>query len=644
VLVASVLAGCLNRDRRSLETRDNRVYPPAPQTPRVVALGSLRTAAPPTPAQVQLALFLFGAEPPPPLSVVSPSGMTATPEGVLICDAARGTLWRWDEASGRLHEATRGARWEQPFEVAVGPDGALLVCDRRGIWRWDGSGPARRAVVAEAALRPGGILVLDDEIWVSDQSAHRIEVYDYATGELRRRLGQAGSGPGQFAFPRGLALLPDGHVCVVDLLNNRLQVIDREGHFVRQIGQSGDVVGTFGRPRAVAVGPDGTIFVTDAFHQRVQVFSSAGEPLLAFGDPGSGPGALLLPGGIAVTSQRPPTEMTQPLDTPPAYYVLVAEQIADPGIRVYAWLGTSSEVPSPSPVETGGQWHAKFPQSAAMNPHWHPQRCARCHESGPGQRPEPARVDGLCLSCHDGLQAPADPHPIGRQAVSDIAQTPADWPTAGGVIGCLTCHDIKRHCDPSARRPAVNPMLLRGYDPQRPLAYCATCHPSEEASRFSPHRQLDRAGKVREEACLFCHVRRPELPADGRRRFDPQLRTATSALCTNCHAPHWDLSPRGHVDRPVPEAIYQWMRLREIARHSAVSPDEAVQLARLSDRPPARLPLGDGRVTCYTCHNPHHDGLFPADSELGSLASNPLDRAGALRTDWIELCSECHWH
>jgi len=53
-------------------------------------------------------------------------------------------------------------------------------------------------------------------------------------------------------------------------------------------------------------------------------------------------------------------------------------------------------------------------------------------------------------------------------------------------------------------------------------------------------------------------------------------------------------------------------------------------------------PVGAPLVTCYTCHNPHYTGLFPEGSELGALATNPDDRRGALRTDWIELCSECH--
>jgi hypothetical protein len=642
VLVAACGPGCYQDNRVRLREPAERVYPPPPQIPRVLVLGTLAPPMPGPPMSVELALFLFGTEPALPPSIVCPSGLTAVDDVVFICDPSQGMVWRWDATDGQLRDATPGTHWDQPFAVEVAPDKALLICDRRGVWRWSGRGSVRPAFSESQTAAVADVLVVHDEVWLTNQALHRIDVYDYATGEYRRSIGRPGTALGEFAFPRGMARMPDGRVCVVDMLNNRVQVFDDQGRALHQIGQAGDVVGTLGRPRDVAVGPDGTVFVSDAFSQRIHVYSLAGDPLLAFGEPGSGSGALMLPHGIAVTTYRPPTTSGDAIGEQPAYYVLVAEQLADPGVRVYAWMGNAEAGPGLPPADEVARRPSKFPQSAAINPHWHPERCARCHESDGGRAIEPARVDGLCLSCHDGVQAPADPHPIGRRAVSEVAQTPPDWPTVNGVIGCLTCHDIRRHCDPQARRPAANPALLRHYDPQQPLAYCGQCHPSDRAGRFSPHRQRDDTGQPREEACLFCHTRTPDVPADGRRRFEPWLRTESSALCTNCHSPHWDLSPRGHVDRPVTPAIREWMIIRELSRTSDASWDDLVRAAQAPDRHPARLPLGNDQVTCYTCHNPHYAGLFPPDTELGALARNPADRASALRTDWIELCSECH--
>jgi nitrate/TMAO reductase-like tetraheme cytochrome c subunit len=200
-----------------------------------------------------------------------------------------------------------------------------------------------------------------------------------------------------------------------------------------------------------------------------------------------------------------------------------------------------------------------------------------------------------------------------------------------------------RHCSSDARRPPVNSVLLRGFDPQRSLEYCGNCHRADVGGRFSPHQQRDETGKIREDACFFCHTIRPPVPEDGKRRFEPHLRTETSALCLNCHTPHWDLSPKGHVDRPVTARVKQWMVMRELAyEHPEATPEELARLAAHPEELPARLPLGDNMVTCYTCHNPHYAGMFAPTTEVGALAGNSEDRRSALRTNWIDLCSECH--
>ena len=231
-----------------------------------------------------------------------------------------------------------------------------------------------------------------------------------------------------------------------------------------------------------------------------------------------------------------------------------------------------------------------------------------------------------------------------------MVNTPGEWPKVVNNIVCVTCHEFgPGHALEYTRRPAVNAAMLRGWDPRQPLAYCSTCHRVDVGGgRFSPHRQRDASGRIREDACLFCHTQRPVVPEDGRRRFEPHLRAATSDLCLNCHTRHWDLSPLGHVDRPVTPIIRTWMIMREIGfERPQASEAELARLAADPARAPARLPLGhtatgQAIVTCYSCHNPHYNGLLPPGTELGALATNPQDRRSALRTNWIDLCSECH--
>lgn len=639
VAVALGLAGCQQSDLGGLAARRaSGLYPPAPQTPRVIALGTLSGGHRPSQAEIDLALFLFGSEPQAPLLITSPVDLACQGNLAWVCDAAVGGVLALDLESAELRGSL--ADEDAPASaVDVAPDGSRFVCTHGGVVRYalDGTKSQNYRLETEP-FRPGGVAAVGESLWVSNVPLNRIEVFDIASGRHMRSFGGRGHGPVQFGIPRSLARTPDGNVCVVDVLNNRVQVLDPGGNWVRDVGAAGDSPGCFGRPRDVAVGPDGTIFVSDAFSQRVHAFAPTGEPLLAFGEPVSGVGALLLPAGIAISSTRPPTRRAAPAGLEPQYYVLVAEQLERPGIRVYGWLGgAANDRDIVLPVSEASDWTPLTPGTAALNPHWRPDHCNACHESAGGRwQPIPAATtDALCISCHDGVKAPADPHPIGRPAVTERIRTPENWPTHEGTIGCLTCHEIRRHCDPSARRPAVNSILLRGYDPQQPLGYCANCHTGDVGGRFSPHRQTDDTGRVREDACFFCHTQRPEIPADGRRRFEPHLRVESSDLCLNCHSRHWDLSPRGHVERPVTPEIRAHMLRRE-----------RVGVTRTVSNPardePARLPLGDGNVTCYTCHNPHYAGMFPPNTELGALATDASDRAAFLRTDWIDLCSECH--
>lgn len=646
---AFLLPGCQRETRRRVTAEEMDVYPPAPQQPRVVALGSLRTGAPPSQAEVDLALFLFGAEPPPGLAVANPTGLAASETAVLICDQLLGGILRWDRAAASLSELPIRPPVERPIGILASETGEYLVSTPTTVLLADpGGAVVQRYGLTEAAFRVSGAALVDDTVWVCNIAQDRIEVFDRQTGAWQRSIGGHGHASGGFALPRSITRTPEGNICVIDMLNNRIQILDPQGEWVRDIGQPGDNVGSFGRPKDVAVGPDGTFFVTDAFSQRVHAFAADGRALLAFGEPGSGIGSLVMPSGIAVSTMPVQADRPPPTDPAPLYYVLVAEQLERPGVRVYAWLGQQGEPSFPvAPIRPAVEWVSTFPGGAAINPHWDADRCDTCHPGGNGELAPipPPEIDALCLSCHDGARAPADPHPIGRPAQTALITTPPEFPTLDGMIGCLTCHDIDRHCSRAAKRPAINSVMLRGYDPQRPLEYCANCHTADAGGRFSPHQQRDANGRIREDACFFCHTQRPEIAPDGRRLFEPHLRVESSSLCLNCHAPHWDLSPLGHVDRPVTPEIRHWMLIRELGRRYpnadfAELREHAAQL----ERGPAVLPLGDGEVTCYTCHNPHYAGLFPQGSELGALADHPADRASALRTNWIDLCSECHHH
>jgi hypothetical protein len=66
----------------------------------------------------------------------------------------------------------------------------------------------------------------------------------------------------------------------------------------------------------------------------------------------------------------------------------------------------------------------------AVNPHWTREGCRFCHDT-PGKKPK-ADVQALCQSCHDGLHAGREAHPVGRAATSPQTPVPKNWPLRDG--------------------------------------------------------------------------------------------------------------------------------------------------------------------------------------------------------------------
>ncbi len=105
---------------------------------------------------------------------------------------------------------------------------------------------------------------------------------------------------GEFNYPSGVAVAPDGSTYVVDSRNNRIQHFGATGALINAWGSAGAGEGQFISPSGVAVAPDGTVYVTDAYSHRVQRFSATGSYLDQWEGHGADAGQSTTPSGIAV--------------------------------------------------------------------------------------------------------------------------------------------------------------------------------------------------------------------------------------------------------------------------------------------------------------------------------------------------------
>ena len=111
-----------------------------------------------------------------------------------------------------------------------------------------------------------------------------------ADRQLRHRLGLAGSAPGQFARPVGLALDSTPNVFVADRDNSRVQKFTSTGSFLKTIGSLGSGDGQLNVVEDVAVDPAGNLWVAESNNRRVQKFTPAGAFLASYNgyQPGDG--------------------------------------------------------------------------------------------------------------------------------------------------------------------------------------------------------------------------------------------------------------------------------------------------------------------------------------------------------------------
>jgi DNA-binding beta-propeller fold protein YncE len=247
--------------------------------------------------------FLFGAAEP--MSLQRPWGLAFDDDGrlyladsgahaVVVADFGAGTVKRWDSLG-------RHGSFVQPINVAiVGDEVFVLDVGLKRVVVLDRDGAFLRFLMAEPTFeRPVGIAwdAQRDELFIVDSGLHQIVIVT-SRGEIRDRWGRRGDGPGEFHYPLGVGLHPNGLVYIVDSFHFAVQAFDREGEFQFRFGSTANAIGSMARPRDIAFDSDGNVYVTDAMLQEFQVYDSEGELLLRVGSEGQGTGQFRLPAGI----------------------------------------------------------------------------------------------------------------------------------------------------------------------------------------------------------------------------------------------------------------------------------------------------------------------------------------------------------
>ncbi len=226
---------------------------------------------------------VFGAAGNGPGQFAEPRGVAADASGNLyVADTKNSRIEVFDANGGFLRAfGARGAgdgQLNEPCGIAVGPNGEVYVADtwNHRVARFGPGGEWRGAWIdpEHGFFGPRGLVFSAGSLFVTDTGNKRVVRFDAATGSVTGRWGGAGSGPGQFIEPVGLAADPSGRVYVADTGNHRVQVFDADGKFVRQFPVFGWK--DFYTEPYLAVGPSDSVFLTDSWKGRIARYDASG--------------------------------------------------------------------------------------------------------------------------------------------------------------------------------------------------------------------------------------------------------------------------------------------------------------------------------------------------------------------------------
>lgn len=284
------------------------VWPPPPDTPRI-KLEAVITGRADVEGGTKWKRRLLGTSDLTPYDrFKKPFGVEFDNQGrVLVSDWGNAALIRVDRAERKMDVlGTRGGLvLKAPMGIDVGPDDRIYVADAKlaKVVAFDPEGKVVMAYGRQGEIvNPTDALVSGDgkTLYVADSKAHKILMFEIATGELKESFGKRGIEDGEFNFPTSLAWGPDGTIFVLDQLNSRVQEFGADGEFRDRFGEMGKGFGSFLRPKDVAVDEMGFIYVTDNAFNNLQLFDIDYTLLTFVGSGGRRPGEFMGASGVDV--------------------------------------------------------------------------------------------------------------------------------------------------------------------------------------------------------------------------------------------------------------------------------------------------------------------------------------------------------
>jgi DNA-binding beta-propeller fold protein YncE len=312
LILLILFCGCATSDpetfkQEPLSHETGPVWPPPPQTPRIQYTGSITG---PSDIGVKKSWFrkamdtILGKEEAMEM-LLRPYGIFADSGRIYVTDPGNRLLHVFDSKEKKFFKIRKSDKeaLRSPIGVAVDKNGEIYISDSllKRVFIFDKEGKYLRETGSdELLIRPAGIAIDEEILYVVDTHGHKIMLFSKKDGSLLLSFGKNGTGKGEFNYPTNIFIDKDGLLYITDSMNFRVQIFEKDGSFISAFGRHGDGSGDFSKPKGISVDSEGHIYVADAHFDNVQIFDKDGRLLLAFGNTGRGKGQMILPAGLFI--------------------------------------------------------------------------------------------------------------------------------------------------------------------------------------------------------------------------------------------------------------------------------------------------------------------------------------------------------
>ncbi len=298
-LAVGLLSGCKTAPKQAAGFA---FYPPAPDEPRIQYLTSFSSESD-LGGPNKFSNFVLGGKrvhrP-----IYKPYGIFSQPGKLFIADSQLRNVSTIDleKRTLRYLRPTGPDAMRVPINVVVDDQGLCYVSDtaRQEVLIYDTQDKLKTTIGRGEGMKPCGLAIFQNNLYVTDLSNHCVRVYNKATlKEILRVPKDPAEEKAKLLSPTNLAVDSQGTMYVSDTGGFSVQVYDARGAHLRTIGEMGITPGRFALSKGIGVTRDGLIYIVDSASSVVQVFDQQGRILMYFGQPDTA-GGLYLPAGLRV--------------------------------------------------------------------------------------------------------------------------------------------------------------------------------------------------------------------------------------------------------------------------------------------------------------------------------------------------------